>query len=572
MVIKEILNLASEEHTYCIKIGIAYKIAEVLCSAIPYGVIYAVLHSLLTYTTWDYNYFLLLTGICIIALVGQFIFGVLAASLSFSSGFGMMCDFRMLLLTHLTHLPLGFFQNTRAGSLSSTIVETVKRTEDIFTKILGDLVANITLPLCIGTILLIIDWRMGLAAIISVPLAFLVLKYSQNYFTKLSVSRIDAQSEASGYLLEYIDGIRVIKSFGLAGKKFTTLKTSLKAQRDLSIKLELLGGVGFMLFAIILEFGFIALLVTGAYAILGGQINPSTYLMAMVLSQKFYAPITRVTMLLVDYKYLDIAYAQIKKIMNSPELPETTKSCSIKDNNIVFDAVTFSYDKKESLSTLNAISFELKEGQTTALVGPSGAGKSTIAHLISRFYDIDAGSIKIGGADIQDIPIATLMQHVSMVLQDVYLFNDTIAANIRLGNINATDEDLIEAARNAQCHDFIMALPDKYQSNVGEGGTSLSGGQKQRISIARALLKNSPIILLDESTASIDSENELAFRKAFSALSKGKTVLIIAHRLNTIRSANNILVMDKGKIIQQGTHNELIKQEGLYKELWNATI
>ncbi len=570
MTITDVFKLAKGKNAQRMKLSILYKVLEITCSAVLYGVIYLTLRMLFSDKPWDYSDIMMLTGVTAIALGGQFFFGVLGARAAFASGYAMMCDFRLDLVEHLSRLPLGFFQNKRVGVLTSTVAENVKNIEDIFTRVLGDFVACFTLPLFVGLILLVIDWRMGIAAMASVPIAFAVLKLSQGYFSTLSSGRIHSQAEASGRILEYIDGIRVIRSFGLAGEKFAALEKSLDEQRKLSIKLEINGGLTFVLFAMVLELSFIGLLIVGAYGILGGHISATTYLMGMILAQKFFAPLTRAALLLVDLKYLELALKPINVILSQPQLPEPKFSKKPKHSGVNLNQVTFRYDENDKEPALKSVSMELKQGQTTALVGPSGAGKSTLIHLIARFHDLTEGNILIGDIDIRDLSFDDLMEQVSMVLQDVYLFNDTVAANLRLGAPDATDEEIMEAARNAQCHDFIMKLPQKYQTPVGEGGAWLSGGQKQRLSIARALLKNAPIILLDESTASVDPQNELAFRRALAKLSIGKTVLVIAHRLNTIRSSDTIIVMDKGQVVQTGTHNELIKQQGVYHTLWQA--
>lgn len=570
MIMKDIFHLASGVHARRLKLGIGCKILEMFCAAVPYGVLYLALKTIFDSGSLDVRKILTLTGITGVALAGQFCFGVIGSRATFISGYGMICNFRIDLLTHLSRLPLGFFQDKQVGALTATIAENVKMIEDIFTKALGEMVAAFSLPAFIGLVLLIVDWRMGLAAILSVPLALGILKVSQRSFTSMSTKRINSQEEASGRLLEYIDGIRVIRNFGLSGDKFSALKDSLTTQRKLSIKLEVIGGLMIMCFAVVLELGFIGLLAVGAYAMLGGDISGASYLMGMVLSQKFFVPLTRGVFLLVDIKYLGLALEKVNAIMASPKLPEPDVSAEPKSSEVVLDQVTFQYSR-EAPPALNKVSMTLKKGQTTAIVGLSGAGKTTVAHLIARFHDVTAGSVRIGDIDIREMSFADLMRQVSMVLQDVYLFNDTVAANIRLGNPDATDEAVIEAARNAQCHDFIETLPRGYQTQVGEGGARLSGGQKQRLSIARALLKDAPIILLDESTAAIDPENEAAFREALAKLSKGKTVLVIAHRLSTVCNADSIVVMDRGEVIQTGTHETLLEADGMYRTLWQTT-
>lgn len=570
MIFNDVLSLAKGRHARRLRTSVMYKILENICAAIPYGVAYLALQLFLDGRQWGHSDIIELTVVVALALAGQFFFGVLGANSAFIGGYRMLSDFRMDLMEHLSRLPLGFFTDKQVGALTATVAENVKMIEDIFTKVIGEMVASFCLPAVIGIILLVIDWRMGVAAIVTVPLAFIVLKMAKRYFTALSAHRIDSQSTASGRLLEYIDGIRVIRGFGLSGEKFSALEAGLDEQRELSIKLEVQGGMTIAVFAIVLEAGFVSLLVVGAYGMLGGALTPSAYLMGLVLSQKFFAPFTKAVFLLIDVKYLSLAMKHIQTIRDYPELPEPSAPQSPKDTEVRLEGVTFRYGTTDKTPALDNVNLQLKSGRTTALVGPSGAGKSTVAHLIARFHDITEGRIRIGGVDVRAMSFDDLMRHVSMVLQDVYLFNDTVAANIRLGRPDASDEALIEAARNAQCHDFIMQLPDGYRTRVGEGGARLSGGQRQRLSIARALLKDAPIILLDESTASVDPESELAFRKAMEKLSAGKTVLVIAHRLNTIRTSDVIIVMDQGRVVQTGTHDELLAEEGVYRVLWQA--
>ena len=570
MMITDVLRLAEGRNAVDVRRGILFKVAEVFCTAIPFAALYQALALLFGDSPYDYADFLILTGVVALALAGQFAFGVLSARAAIISGYGMMCDFRLRLVEHLSRLPLGFFTHQRVGDLNATIAENVRMVEEMFTKIIGELVACFALPLFIGLILLVIDWRMGLAAIVSVPLAFGVWRLTQAGFLSLSARRVDTQAEVSGRLLEYIDGIRVIRSYGLAGEKLATLRDSLDEQRRLSVKLEVYGGFSMMVLAVVLEMGFVALLIVGALAMIGGELTAAAYLMAMVLSQKFYAPLNRAMFLLVDAKYLHLSLKRVQAVLAEPPLPEPATPRKPDGAAIAFDDVSFRYDPATDEVALSNVTMTVPEGQTTALVGPSGAGKSTVAHLIARFHDVSGGAIRIGGVDVRDIASDDLMRQIAVVLQDVHLFNDTVANNIRLGRADASDEAVIAAAGDAQCHDFIAALPEGYDTRIGEGGARLSGGQKQRLSIARALLKDAPIVLMDESTAAIDPETEQGFHQAFKRLARGKTVLVIAHRLRTIQGADRIFVMDKGRVVQTGTHGDLITQPGIYSDLWRA--
>ncbi|ABC20993.1 ABC transporter ATP-binding protein [Rhodospirillum rubrum] len=568
MIVLDVLRMADGPHAARVRRGMLFKIGETFCAAVPFAALYGALMLVFGEAPFGMGEILGLTGLVAAGLAGQFAFGVLGARTAFISGYGMMGDFRFTMMDHLSKLPLGFFTFQRTGALTTTVAENVKMVEEMFTKVVNEIVAGFTLPLFIGILLVVIDWRMGLAAVASVPLAFAVLRLTQGRFMRLSAKRVDVHAEVSGRLLEYIDGLRVIRGYGLAGAKFASLRDSLDTQRRVSVALEIQGGLGIMAMAVVLEMGFIALLMVGAFAMLGGALSPASYLMAMVLAQKFYAPITRSLMLLVDIKYLSLALKRVQTLLNAPRLPEPVEPKVPSNNAIVFDAVSFRYDEAGDEPALSEVTFTLREGTTTALVGPSGAGKSTVAHLIARFHDVTSGAVRIGGVDLRDMASDELMRRVSMVLQDVHLFDDTVANNIRIGRSDASDEDVVAAARHAQCHAFIEALPQGYQAPIGEGGAWLSGGQKQRLSIARALLKDAPIVLLDESTASLDPECEAAFHQAFKILAAGKTVLVIAHRLHTVVNADQIVVMERGRVVQTGTHGDLIASPGLYRTLW----
>ncbi|PJC86915.1 hypothetical protein CSW98_07955 [Vibrio sp. HA2012] len=316
-----------------------------------------------------------------------------------------------------------------------------------------------------------------------------------------------------------------------------------------------------------IDFGLVMLICIGSYLMIGGELGVKEFVVFIVVSAKFFEELKVMAVNFVKVKYLGIAGESIRDVLNENLLSGTDNMVSIKDNNIEFKNVRFSYDKKEILKGVN---LDIEENSMTAFVGPSGSGKTTMTNLIARFYDVDSGEIKIGSHNIKDIDPECVLQKISMVFQNVTLFNDTIYNNIKIGKQGATEEEIIDAAQKANVHDFISALPKGYQTMVGEKGANLSGGEQQRISIARAILKDSPIILLDEATASLDPENEIYIQNAFSNLLKNKTVIVIAHRLKTIKDADKIVVFNEGRICEQGSHGSLLQQKGVYYDLWQA--
>jgi ATP-binding cassette subfamily B protein len=362
-----------------------------------------------------------------------------------------------------------------------------------------------------------------------------------------------------------IQGIGVIRAFNLAGSRFGQFERAMDDYRVASTHTVTALSPAMAAFMTSIELGMAAVLIVGSLLYLSGMLAVEPFLLFMFLSLAFYNPMMALADMLGYNRIIRNSVRNINEFLKTPLLPEPVQSKHPNGFDITFDRVSFGYDDHR---VLDDVSFTIPEKRLVALVGPSGSGKTTITNLIARFWDVTDGSIYIGGVDVREMTTDTLLSHITMVFQDVYLFNDTILNNIRFGNPNATDEQVFAAARAAQCHDFIVELPEGYLTIVGEGGGTLSGGQKQRISIARAILKDAPIVLLDEATASIDPENERLVQQAFNALTANKTLIVIAHRLNTVQYADNIIVLDEGRVVQQGTHSALIGCEGMYRRFW----
>ena len=412
--------------------------------------------------------------------------------------------------------------------------------------------------------LLWIDWRMSVAMFIALPLAILVLTGSTRIQYSLSRKQIEAKVNAGSRLEEYLQGIRVIKAYNMLGGKFERLQKAFADLRRASLRLEALMGPFILLSITLVRAGLTLMILCGAYLLVGGQLDLLTFVMFLIVGSRVFDPLTSALTNFAEFRYFSIAGGRILNLMREPEM--TGKKESPEHGDITFEKVSFGYGEKE---ILHDVSLTLKQGSLTALVGPSGSGKSTLMKLCARFYDPQKGKVLLNGQDMKELEPESLMKHISMVFQDVYLFQDTIKNNIRFGKSNATDAEIEAAARKACCHDFIMRLPGGYDTMVGEGGCTLSGGEKQRLSIARAILKEAPVVLLDEATASLDPENEVEVQKAINTLIEGRTVIVIAHRLKTIRNADKIIVLEDGHIAEQGTHDELLRNQGLYHKLWS---
>jgi len=368
-------------------------------------------------------------------------------------------------------------------------------------------------------------------------------------------------------MLEYLDGIKNIKAFNLHGKKFVRLEKAFQNLKKQSIKQEAVAGPSVMLGIWFLNVGTALIMLAGISFVIAGTLSIPYFLFFLIIGTRMYDPLSRALISFIELSYYAISANRIKEVFDLKPLPEPAVSAKLSSHNVEFKNVWFRYRETD---VLKDVSFSLPENSMTALVGPSGSGKSTITRLIARFWDVNQGEIMVGGRTVKKLKYSDLLANISMVFQDVYLFNDTILNNIKVGKANASMEEVVTAAKKARCHEFIEKLPHGYETMVGEGGATLSGGEKQRVSIARAILKDTPIILLDEATASLDPENELYIQEAIGELIKSRTLIVIAHRLSTITHANQILVLKEGEIVERGTHQELLaKDSSLYQGMWN---
>ena len=471
---------------------------------------------------------------------------------------------RLRIAEHLRKLPMSFFNTKDLSELTTNMMSDCSSMESMLSSTIPPLIANVISATITCILLAFFDWRLAICVFITMPLAFLIIWLSRKYQKKLFERQVDAKLQASSQVQEYLEGMKIIKSCNLSGSQFSTLNKALLAMKKIAVKVEMVVGVFMSGASMILQAGVGITIFVGTLLLLDGQIELLPLLMFFLIVTKIYGPILAILSQLTTLLNLNVVTERMRTLLTTPVMSgkeETTKNYDIELKN-----VSFAYNEEE---VIHDVSCKIPQGSVTALVGPSGSGKSTIAKLIARFWDIQKGTITVGNKDIKIINPESLMQEMSFVFQDVTLFNDTIFNNIQMGNPNATREQVFAAAKAAYCDEFVRNMPDGYNTVLGENGSTLSGGERQRISIARALLKDSPIILLDEATASLDPENEVFVQKAIAKLVENKTVIIIAHRLRTVADADQILVLDNGKLVEYGTHNELMKKNGLYHKLYH---
>lgn len=542
------------------------SVSEALLGAIPFGVLFFVLFDIID-KTLTVDKFILYTIIILISAVFRTFFSFLGVTLARNDGNIMIKELRLRLGEHIRKLSLGFFSTHDIGELSNKILDNVNKIEMILTMLLPVMISTFVLSLIVAGVLFFVDVRMAIATLITMPLAFIVLTWARSIMDKQGRALFDSSIKLANSLLEFVNGIKFIKSFNSSDSKLSNLVEKMKDFKVRSLNTEGRLSPVMVLAGISIDFGLVMLILSGSYLMVGGTLTGKEFLIFVVISSRFFEGLKTLSVNYVKVKYLGIAGESIRGILNEEFLEGTGNTVEINDNNICFRDVRFSYDNREVLKGIN---LDIKPNSLTAFVGPSGSGKTTMTNLIARFFDVDSGDIKIGTNNIRNIDPESVLKNISMVFQNVTLFRDTIYNNIKIGKHGATEGDIISAAKKANAHDFICNLPNGYQTMVGENGANLSGGEQQRLSIARAILKDSSIILLDEATSSLDPENEIYIQNAISNLLKDKTVIVIAHRLKTIKDADKIVVFNEGNIDEEGTHSDLLAAKGLYSNMWKA--
>ena len=540
---------------------------ESMFGLLPIAAVFLVLIELqngqpITEQTWG-----IVIGLIAGGLILRMIFKYLVYRLQSTAGFEFVARERIALGDRLRNVPMGFFHDNSVGDITATVTTDLNFLENYSMHILDKVTTGVLSMIVMAGCILAFDWRIGLIFVAGILLSFPIYSHMQKKGKALSAKRQKIQSEAVAATLEYVQGISVVKSFNMCDKNLSDIEDAYESNAAASYGVERVFTPLNMTYSMVFRISACMIMLCAGILAVGGDLSFANLAVILIASFTIFNPIEVMGQMTTMIRTMDAALDRVEHIKKAKKIDENGRDLPLDSFDIAFEHVSFAYENGNPI--LKDVSFSIPQGSMTAIVGPSGGGKTTITRLIARFWDVQEGSITVGGHDVKEFTCDSLLKNMSMVFQNVYLFHDTIENNIKFGCPDATHEQVVEAAKKACCHDFISALPQGYDTVIGEGGSTLSGGEKQRISIARAMLKDAPIILLDEATASVDPENEVHLQQAISALVKNKTLIVIAHRLSTIRDADQILVVDNGKIVEKGVHAELIQQKGIYQKFWN---
>lgn len=548
--------------------SVALAVLGALCGMVPYmavsnGVI------MICHENYQFEKLALIALIALAGYLGQVWFGTFSTMKSHESAFIVLRNIRMAITGKLSRVPMGVILDTPSGKFKTTIVDTVEKLELPLAHMVPELTANILIPILMLVYLFVLDWRLALISLSTIPVGvFCYMGMLKDYETRYA-RVLTAGKNMDAATVEYIGGIEVVKTFNQGERSYKKYADAV-AENEASKVTWFKQTNGYYVTGLsILTSTLVGVLPLGSWLFMNGKIDAGTLITCIILALGLVKPLIQALQYTDSLAMVDSTVKEVGNLLDQPELVRPMIRADLVNTDVSFENVTFRY---KDVEILHGISFDCVKGGMTAIVGPSGSGKSTIARLIASFWEAESGNVCIGGTDVRNIPLSQVMELVSYVSQDNFLFHLSIRENIRVGKPDATDAEIEDAARKASCHDFILSLPDGYDTLAGDAGSHLSGGERQRIAIARAILKNSPIVVLDEATAFTDPENEAVIQASIAELVAGKTLIVIAHRLSTITDADKILVVDQGNIAAEGTHEELLKRSRLYKELWNAHI
>ena len=505
-----------------------------------------------------FAFLLLLAGV-----IGKIICSYISDFSQTRVGYFMCADKRIHVGDRMKYMPMGYFNAQSLGSLTAAATSTMADLESMSFAVIARTVVGMIRTTIFSLAIMCFDWRIGLVFFVGMLLFLWVNSRLLKKSRELSPGRLAAQTKLVDAVLEYIQGMSVVRAFHGDKAAKQTLNNTIKETENQNFKLERKRIPYNVLEQVVLRVTSVLAILLSIWLFLQGNMSLFTCLMMVVSAFLAYSELESAGEMFFMLPMIDASIDRVEEIDRAPRMDEGGSVQVPKSHDISFEHVDFSYGDRK---IIDDVSFTIPEGTTTAIVGPSGSGKTTLTSLMARFWDVNKGSVKLGGIDVKDYSLDSLMSNFSMVFQNVYLFNDSIENNIKFGKPGASHEEVVAAAKAARCHDFIMALPDGYDTVIGEGGATISGGERQRLSIARAMLKDAPIVILDEATANVDPENEAELQAAIEALTGGKTIIMIAHRLKTVRHANQILVVDHGRIVQHGTHDQLIQQKGIYAD------
>lgn len=563
---KEMLKLLTKTGKRDLAISSIFFALYGLSSIVMIVIVFSILFQIFDGTSIEnlYKYFIVIA----LLVVFKGICNMVADMKKHSAGFDIVQQIRERMIIKLKKFSLGFYTNERLGEINTILHKDV----DNMSLVVGHMWSRMFGDFLIATVVFIglasIDIKLALIMAVSVPIALIFLYLTIKQSEKIENQNNSALLDMVSLFVEYVRGIPVLKSFSNNKSLDNELMNKTKKFGETSKAASRFKAKQLSIFVFLLDIGYLVLLTSGTVFVVKGNLDVLHFIIFAVISKEFYKPFASMEQHYMYYVSAVDSYERLSRILYADVIPDKVDGIVPKDNDIAFENIGFSYEKDEF--KMENLSFDIDEKTMTALVGESGSGKTTITNLLLRFYDVHKGKITLGGIDIRDIPYDELLDRISIVMQNVQLFDNTIEENIRVGKKGATKEEIIEAAKKAKIHDFIMSLPKGYETEIGENGGILSGGQRQRISIARAFLKDAPILILDEMTSNVDPVNESLIQDAITELAKNRTVLVIAHHLRTIQKADQILVFQKGKLLEKGKHRELLEKDGYYKKLWKA--
>lgn len=565
---KKILKYSGNDNKL-LKISIFQSILSIICSIIPYFITYLVIDKLVTNQKMEGGFLAIAASIVFVMLILQNIIYLIGLNNSHIFAFNVLQNIRESLQERLEVLPIGYIQDKGKGTIKQVFVEDIDSIEMLLAHAIPEGISNLLVTLIVIVMMLLADIRLGLLALAAFPIAIAGFMSMFKIGSKYMAEYYAAGQNMNNNIIEYVNGMEVVKVFNQDGYYFGKYKESILNYRDKTISQYKATRSSVATYSVMFTASELALLPIGSYLVMNQSASISNLVLVLCLATSLGTPLLRLVSFLPALMQINYKIDELENIMNCEPLQVGNNEFTGKNYNVSFENVVFSYD---DTPVVDDLSLTAKEGETTALVGESGSGKSTLAKLLVHYYDPHSGKITIGGQDIRELSLFTLSSLVSYVSQDVFLFNQSIFENIRLSKPTATDEEVIEAAMKAQCLSIFEHLPNGIHTIVGAKGDKLSGGEKQRISIARAFLKNSPILLLDEATAYIDAENEKLIRRVINQLAENKTVIMIAHRLKNIKDSQRIYILNKGKVECFGSHEEILSESKTYQQLWHAAI
>lgn len=551
--------------------SVALAVVSVAGGFVPYLGVYQILR-LFVERRAGLEGILLWCGVCLAGYAVKVAGYALSTMLAHVSAYTILEGLRLQVADRLMGAPLGEVESRPIGAMKSTVVDRIEDVEPPLAHMIPELSSNLLLPLAVVIAMFTIDWRMGLALLVTIPVALVPMAAGMRSYNKNYAAYMAANNHVNSVIVEYVEGIQVVKAFSQGERSYAKFAQAVGSFRDFTLNWFRCTWASMNLCLSILPTTLLGTLPVGVYLYQTGVLDPAQVTLCLMMALGIVSPLMSATAFINSMKSMQFAVKDTRELLDLPQLSQARQEAKLDGSGIRFRNVSFSYGGTEDTEVLHDLELHIPQGSFTALVGPSGGGKSTIARLAARFWDVTAGSITLGGWDIREMPLKQLSQAISFVTQDNFLFDCSLKENIRLGKPDASDEEVLAAARAAQCEEFLARLDRGWDTPAGEAGRQLSGGERQRIAIARAILKDAPIVILDEATAFTDPENEDKIQSSIMALSKGKTLLVIAHRLSTIQNADQIVVLEKGHIVDQGTQAELLRRCLLYQKLWQAHI